>query len=199
MQSALTLHQRHTKGYREQLRILKESAYGWICSALHIQPKDKSKAEVGVQVVERWIMMRLRHHTFFSLGELNQCISELLVDLNTCAFKQLPGNRKEAFERLDKPTLRALPRQPYQYIDIKKVKVNIDYHVEYNEHYYSVPHQYVGERLEVHAGDDTLHAYFRGNLIATHVKSSGYGQTTEASHMPERHEKHHKWTPERLS
>ena len=162
------------------------------------KPKDKAKAENGVLVVERWIMMRLRHHTFFSLGELNQCISELLVDLNTRAFKQLPGNRKEAFERLDKPTLRALPRQPYQYIDIKKVKVNIDYHVEYNDHYYSVPHQYVGERLEVHAGDDTLHAYFRGNLIATHVKSSGYGQTTEASHMPERHEKHHKWTPERL-
>jgi len=162
------------------------------------KPKDKSKAEVGVQVVERWIMMRLRHHTFFSLAELNQCISELLVDLNTRAFKKLPGNRKEAFERLDKPSLRALPRQPYQYIDIKKVTVNIDYHVEYNDHLYSVPHQYVGERLEVHAGSETLHAYFRDNLIATHVKSSGYGQTTEPAHMPERHEKHHKWTPERL-
>ena len=143
-------------------------------------------------------MMRLRHHTFFSLGELNQCISELLVDLNTRAFKQLLGNRKEAFERLDRPALRALPRHPYQYIDIKKVKVNIDYHVEYNDHFYSVPHQYVGEKLEVHAGDETVHAYFRGNLIATHVKSSGYGQTTVAAHMPERHEKHHKWTPERL-
>jgi len=70
--------------------------------------------------------MRLRHHTFFSLGELNQCIRELLLDLNTRAFKQLPGNRKEAFERLDKPALRALPRQPYHYIDIKKVTVNID-------------------------------------------------------------------------
>lgn len=162
------------------------------------KPKDKAKAEVGVQIVERWIMMRLRHHTFFSLGELNQCIRELLVDLNTRAFKQLPGNRKEAFDKLDRPALRALPRQCYQYIDIKKVKVNIDYHIQYNDHFYSVPHQYVGERLEVHAGNETLQAYFRGNLIATHVKSSGYGQTTVDAHMPERHAKHAKWTPERL-
>jgi hypothetical protein len=79
----------------------------------------------------------------------------LLIDLNTRAFKQLPGNRKEAFERLDKPALRALPRQPYHYTDIKKETVNIDYHIQYNDHHYSVPHQYVGERLEVHASDAT--------------------------------------------
>jgi len=169
-----------------------------ILPARPYKPKDKSKAENGVLVVLRWILMRLRHHTFFSLGELNQCIRELLLDLNTRAFKQLPGNRKEAFERLDKPALRALPRQPYHYIDIKNVTVNIDYHVRYNDHHYSVPHQYVGERLEVHASDATVHVYFRGNLVATHLKSSGYGDTTEASHMPERHAKHLKWTPARL-
>lgn len=160
--------------------------------------KDKAKAENGVLVVLRWIIMRLRHHTFFSLGELNQCIGELLVDLNARAFKQLPGNRKEAFGRLDKPVLRALPRQPYQYVDIKKVRVNIDYHVQYNDHHYSVPHQYVGEKLEVHAAEATLQVYFREKLVATHVKNSGYGQTTEAAHMPERHAKHLQWTPERL-
>ena len=162
------------------------------------KPKDKSKAENGVLVVLRWIIMRLRHHTFFSLGELNQCIRELLIDLNARAFKQLPGNRKAAFERLDKPALRALPRQPYHYIDIKKVRVNIDYHVQYNDHHYSVPHQYVGEKLEVHASDATLHVYFRGTLVATHLKSRGFGQTTEAAHMPERHAKHLQWTPTRL-
>ena len=162
------------------------------------KPKDKAKAEVGVQIVERWVMMRLRHHTFFSLGELNQCISELLVELNTRPFKQLPGNRQEAFERLDRPALRVLPRQPYQYIDIKKVTVNIDYHITYLDHLYSVPHQYVGERLELHASSDTVYAYFHGKLVATHLKNSGYGQTTVAAHMPERHEKHHKWTPDRF-
>lgn len=162
------------------------------------KPKDKSKVEVGVQVVERWIMMRLRHHTFFSLGELNQCIRELLLDLNERPFKQLEGNRRQAFERLDKPALKALPRQPYEYVDIKKVKVNVDYHIQYLDHHYSVPHQYVGEKLEVHASDKIVQIYFRGNLVATHVKSSGFGTTTEALHMPERHSKHHQWTPKRL-
>jgi len=163
------------------------------------KPRDKAKAEVGVQIVERWIMMRLRHHTFFSLSELNQCIRELLIELNERAFKQLPGNRREAFERLDKPALSALPNHSYEYVDIKRVKVNIDYHVQYLDHHYSVPHQYVGEKLEVHASQTMIHIYFRGNLITTHLKTSAYGNTTEASHMPERHAKHQKWTPERLT
>jgi transposase len=125
------------------------------------KPKDKSKAEVGVQIVERWILARLRHHTFFSLAELNQCIRALLEELNTKPFKQLPGNRRQAFEQLDRPALKPLPLHPYRYVDIKAVKVNIDYHVEYRHHLYSVPHQYVGERLELHAGDTLIQLYFR--------------------------------------
>ena len=162
------------------------------------KPKDKSKAEVGVQIVERWIMARLRHHTFFSLGELNQVIKTLLADLNQRPFKQLPGNRRQAFERLDQPALRPLPRQPYQYIDIKTVKVNIDYHVEYQQHHYSVPHQYVGERLELHASDTLIQLYFRRRAIASHPRSRTTGITTLPAHMPERHRKHQQWTPERL-
>ena len=169
-----------------------------ILPARPYKPKDKSKAVVGVQIVERWIMMRLRHLTFFSIAELNQCISTLLDELNTRAFKQLPGNRREAFDKLDRPALRPLPRQAYQYVDIKRVKVNIDYHVQYQSHHYSVPHQYVGEHLELHATDSLVQMYFRGKLIASQVKSSGYGTTTDPSHMPERHEKHQKWTPQRL-
>jgi len=162
------------------------------------KPKDKSKAEVGVQIVERWIMARLRHHTFFSLGELNQVIKTLLADLNQRPFKQLPGNRRQAFEQLDQPVLRPLPRQPYQYIDIKTVKVNIDYHVEYQQHHYSVPHQYVGERLELHASDTLIQLYFQRRAVASHPRSRSTGLTTEPAHMPERHRKHQQWTPERL-
>jgi transposase len=113
------------------------------------KPRDKAKAEVGVQIVERWILARLRHHSFFSLAELNRCIRTLLEELNNRPFKQLPGNRREAFEQLDKPALRPLPRHPYRFVDIKPVKVNIDYHVQYQQHHYSVPHQYVGETLEL--------------------------------------------------
>lgn len=162
------------------------------------KPKDKAKAEVGVQVVERWILARLRHHSFFSLAELNQCIRGLLEELNRKPFKQLPGNRHEAFEQLDRPALRPLPRQPYRYVAIKPVKVNIDYHVQYLQHHYSVPHQYVGETLELHAGDTLIALYFRGQQVATHARRHRPGTTTEAVHMPQRHRKHQQWTPGRL-
>jgi transposase len=162
------------------------------------KPKDKSKVEVSVQIVERWILARLRHHTFFSLAELNQCIRALLEELNQKPFKQLPGNRQQAFERLDKPALRPLPKHPYRYVDIKPVKVNIDYHVQYEHHHYSVPHQYVGESLELHAGDTLITLYFHQQSVASHPRAFRPGTTTESAHMPKRHQKHQQWTPGRL-
>lgn len=162
------------------------------------KPKDKAKAEVGVQIVERWIMMRLRHHTFFSLSELNQCIRALLEELNRKPFKQMPGNRREAFESLDRPALKPLPVQPYRFIEIKNVKVNIDYHVQFNKHHYSVPHQYVGEKLELHAGETLIQIYFKGTLITAHPAKTGYGMTTNPAHMPKEHSRLHKWTPKRI-
>jgi Mu transposase, C-terminal domain len=158
----------------------------------------KAKAEVGVQIVERWILARLRHHTFFSLAELNQCIRTLLEELNQKPFKQLPGNRQQAFKQLDQPALNPLPRHPYCYVDIKPVKVNIDYHVKYQRHHYSVPHQYVGETLELHASDTLITLYFRQQQVASHVRKRYPGTTTEAAHMPKRHQKQQQWTPGRL-
>lgn len=162
------------------------------------KPKDKSKAEVGVQIVERWILARLRHHTFFSLAEANRCIKVLLEDLNTRPFRQLPGNRQQAFDRLDKPVLRPLPLHPYEYVEIRRGRVNIDYHVEYQQHHYSVPHQYVGEQLELHAGEHLIQLYFRQRLVASHVRKHRPGMTTEAGHMPTRHRKQQQWSPGRL-
>lgn len=162
------------------------------------KPKDKSKAEVGVQIVERWIMARLRHQTFFSLHELNQSIKALLVELNQKPFKKLPGNRRQAFEQLDKPALKPLPRHAYEYTEIKLVTVYIDYHIEHEQHFYSVPHHLVGEKLELHVGDKVVQAYFKNKLITTHARKYYPGQTTEPGHMPTRHEKHQKWTPGRF-
>jgi len=162
------------------------------------KPKDKAKAENAVLIVERWILARLRHHSFFSLAELNQCIRALLEDLNSKPFKQLPGNRRQAFEQLDKPALQALPAQPYRYTAIKPVKVNIDYHVQYQQHYYSVPHQYVGERVELHAGETLVEIYFRRQQVAAHPRKFTAGFTTNAAHMPTRHREHQQWTPGRL-
>ncbi|RJT63806.1 IS21 family transposase [Legionella taurinensis] len=169
-----------------------------IIPARPYKPKDKAKAEVGVQVVERWILARLRHYSFFSLAELNACIKVLLKELNERPFKQMPGNRLSAFEQMDKPSLKSLPEYAYQFVDIKRVKVNIDYHVQYQRHHYSVPHQFVGEVLELHAEESRVCLYFQQKMIASHARKFFAGMTTEPGHMPERHQKHHSWSPGRL-
>lgn len=162
------------------------------------KPQDKAKVEVAVQVVERWILARLRKQSFFSLAELNRCIASLLVELNQKPFKQLPGNRQQAFKQLDKPALKPLPSKAYSYVDIKTVKVNIDYHVQYQQHHYSVPHQYVGEYLQLHASEHLISLFFNGQLIASHPRAHRPGTTTLPAHMPTRHQKHQQWTPGRL-
>jgi transposase len=162
------------------------------------KPKDKAKAEVGVQLVERWILAKLRHYSFFSLAEVNACIKGLLNELNERPFKQIPGSRLSLFEQMEKPALKPLPEHPYQFSDIKRVKVNIDYHVQYQRHHYSVPHQFVGETLELHADETRVALYFQQKMIASHSRKFFAGMTTEPSHMPMRHQKHHTWTPGRL-
>ncbi|KAF1024197.1 MAG: hypothetical protein GAK37_03179 [Pseudomonas sp.] len=162
------------------------------------KPKDKAKAEVGVQVVERWILARLRKQVFFSLAELNHCVRALVTELNERPFKKLPGNRREAFEKLDKPCLRPLPVHAWRYRHIKTAKVNIDYHIEYEGHHYSVPHQYVGKQVEVHVFERLVEVYKGQQQIAAHPRRELPGASTVAEHMPERHHHHHTWTPERL-
>lgn len=162
------------------------------------KPQDKAKAEVGVQIIERWILARLRHHTFFSLTELNQCIRALLLEVNNKPFKQLNGTRQQWFESLDKPALAPLPKQAYQYTDIKTVKVNVDYHIQYDQHLYSVPHHLVGEKLELHAKAQLIELYFHNQRVTSHARHYRPGTTTVAAHMPVRHEKHHQWNAGRL-
>ena len=143
-------------------------------------------------------MAKLRHQTFFSLAELNRCIQALLTELNQKPFKQWPGNRQQWFEKLDQPALSPLPKHAYQYTDIKTARVNIDYHLSYDHHLYSVPHHCVGERVEVHAGDQLIEVYFHSKRIATHVRKFYPGMTTEPGHRPEQHAQHQQWTPGRL-
>jgi hypothetical protein len=143
-------------------------------------------------------MAKLRHQTFFSLAELNHCIALLLTELNQKPFKQMPGCRQQWFETLDKPALSPLPKYAYQYTDIKAVRVNIDYHLSYEQHLYSVPHHCVGEQVELHAGDKLIEVYFHHKRITTHVRKYYPGITTEPGHMPEQHAQHQQWTPGRL-
>lgn len=162
------------------------------------KPQDKAKAEVGVQIIERWILARLRHHTFFSLAELNHCIKALLLEVNHKPFKQLKGTRQTWFDAIDKPALAPLPNQRYQYTEIKHVKVNIDYHIQYDHHCYSVPHHLVGEKLELHAKENLIEAYFKNKRVVSHPRKYYPGMTTTPEHMPKSHQKHHQWSPGRL-
>jgi len=170
-----------------------------IIPARPYKPKDKAKAEVAVQIVERWIMARLRHQTFFTLASLNQAIALLLEDLNQRPFKKLPGSRQSQFEQLDKPALRPLPSNPYQYTEIKQARVHIDYHIEYDKHYYSVPHHLVKQAVEVQASEHALSVYHQGQRVATHPRSYRQGaHSTLSEHMPHSHRAMQEWSPERL-
>jgi transposase len=163
------------------------------------KPRDKAKAEAGVLLVERWILAVLRHRTFFSLPDLNREIARLLERLNTRPFKKLPGTRRELFEQLERPALRPLPAQPYEFAEWKKVRVNIDYHVEIDGHYYSVPYQLVRKQLEARYSERTVECFHKGQRVASHVRSHLKGRhTTVAEHMPTSHRTYAEWTPQRL-
>ena len=163
------------------------------------KPRDKAKVETGVLVVERWILAALRRRQFFSLGELNGAIRELLDTLNTRPFKKLPGCRRSRFEELDRPALKPLPAQPYVYAEWKKARVHIDYHVAVDGHYYSVPYTLIKKAVEVRVTRHTVECFYRGERVASHRRSHQKGgHTTVAAHMPEAHRQAGEWSPRRL-
>lgn len=163
------------------------------------RPKDKAKAELTVQLIERWVLARLRHQRFFSLEELNAAIDPLLTDLNARPFQKLPGSRRSMFEALDRPAMRALPATPYVYAEWKAARVAFDYHVEIDRHYYSVPHALVGHEVWLRVSARVVEVLYRGARVASHPRSyQRGGHTTDPAHMPKSHRAHAEWTPKRL-
>jgi transposase len=154
---------------------------------------------VGVQVVQRWIVAALRQRQFFSLVEANQAIAELLVRLNQRPFHRREGNRATLFAQLDQPALKPLPATRYQFGEWRTPRVNIDYHIEVERHYYSVPYALVHQEVDVHLTADTVEVLHRGVRVASHVRS--YEPRTATSlteHMPKAHQKYLGRTPSRL-
>ncbi len=150
-------------------------------------------------LVERWILACLRNRTFFSMSELNSAIGELLIRLNERPFKKLPGSRRELFESLDRPVLNPLPELPYIYAEWKKARVNIDYHVELDGHYYSVPYQLIKRELDMRYTANTVECFHKGKRVASHPRSHIIGKhTTLPEHMPEAHRKYGDWSPQRF-
>jgi len=162
------------------------------------KPQDKAKVEAAVLLVERWILARLRQQTFFSLAELNREIARLLTALNERPFQRLPGSRRSQFEAIDRPALKALPTAPYEYAEWKVAKVGIDYHVEYQGHFYSVPHRFVGQRLHLRVTATTVECLLNGHRVASHLRARAHGYTTVSEHMPSAHRAHLEWSPSRF-
>jgi len=161
-------------------------------------PRDKPKVECAVLVVERWILARLRNRRFFSLAELNTAIRELVTDLNARPFKKLQGCRREAFERLDQPVLRPLPPSRMPIVRFKRARVNIDYHVELDGHYYSVPHRLVRTEVELRLSSTTVEAFAgqaRGRAPVQRIRGAF---TTNPELMPASHRARREWTPAKL-
>ncbi len=164
------------------------------------KPKDKSKVENGVQQTERMILAALRNRKFFSLSELNQAISGLLDGLNKRPFQKLPGSRLSQFLEIDKPALQPLPAMRYEYAEWKKVKVGFNYHIEVSGHHYSVPFTLVTKELHVRYDTKIIEVFHQNQRVASHVRNyASHGYTTQAAHMPKKHQKHAEWTPERIA
>lgn len=183
-------------------RSYQEMASHYGCAILPARPrkpKDKPKAEVGVQIVERWIMAVLRNRVFFSFHELNQAIKELVNRLNQKPFQKLEGSRQSLFAATDQLALRPLPATPYEYAEWKLCGVHIDYHIEVQRAFYSVPYSLVGQRVDARITQNTVEIFFKGKRIASHTRAFAPGQArTEPLHRPKSHQKHLEWTPSRL-
>ena len=163
------------------------------------RPQDKAKVESAVQVVERWILMRLRKQSLRTVDDVNQAIAPLLDRLNAKLFQKLPGSRATAFAAIDAPALQPLPAQPWEWASYKTVRVHIDHHVEIDGHRYSVPQTLVGLQLEARITARAVELLHRGQRVAAHAKSAQRGGfTTVPEHLSAAHRAHLEWTPQRL-
>jgi len=163
------------------------------------KPKDKPRAENGVKLAKRWILFRLRNQKFYSMEELNQAVAILLEEFNRKIMKKFKKSRDQLFELLDKPHALQLPENHYEFAEWKKVKVNVNYHVCYEKHDYSVPYTFIHKDLDIKATHGLIEIYYNGNRICSHARSrKEHGYTTVAEHMPPSHQKYLEWTPDRI-
>ncbi len=164
------------------------------------RPRDKAKVEAAVGILERWLLGRLRNRKFYGLAELNQAIRELLHQLNAVRpIRRLGVTRSQLLEELDRPYLRPLPAEPYVFAEWRVRRVGIDYHVDVDGHFYSVPHRFAKKQVEVRLTARTVEIFLKGERIAAHARAGGKGRhTTVPEHMPSSHRRYADWTLERV-
>ncbi len=162
-------------------------------------PRDKAKAETAVQHVERWVLAPLRNHKFFSLAEIREAMAPLVAALNERPFQKIEGSRRSLFEELDRPALKPLPSLRFEYAEWRKARVSMDYHVQVDKSFYSVPHALARREVEVRLTATTVEVFERHRRVAAHARSRKKGgRATVRDHMPAAHRAHLEWSPSRL-
>ena len=170
-----------------------------IIPARPYRARDKAKVEVAVQIATRFIIAKLRNRQFFALSALNGAVAELVEQINNRVSRHLGASRRALFEELERSALKPLPAEPYVFAEWKQCRVGLDYHVEIDKHYYSVPHQLLREKVWARITARTIEVFHRGKRVAVHVRSSSNRKhTTVREHMPSNHQRYADWTPERL-
>jgi transposase len=171
-----------------------------ILPARPYRPRDKAKVEAAVLIIERWLLGRLRHRRFYGLADLNTAIGEMLRRLNEeRPIRRLGVTRRALFEQLDRPNLKPLPAQPYAFAEWRVRRVGVDYHVEVEDHYYSVPYRFARSEVEVRLTPQTVEVFLKGERIAAHLRAGGnHRHTTVPEHMPSSHRRYADWTIERI-
>jgi transposase len=180
-----------------------EMAAHYKCAVLPARPRrprDKAKVEAGVLIIERWLLGRLRHRRFYGLSELNRAIGDLLSRLNDQrVLRRLGATRRQLLEDLDRPNLKPLPSEPYVLAEWRLRRVGIDYHVELDKHFYSVPYRFARAEVEARLTARTVEIFLKGERIAAHLRGSGNGRhTTVPEHMPSSHRRYAGWTIARI-
>lgn len=164
-----------------------------------MKPRDKAKVEVAVQIVERFVLAKLRKRTFFSLAELNAAIRDCVTQINTKVMRRVGKSRADLLETLERPALNLLPAEPYQYAEWKRARVAPDYHIEIADHFYSVPSKLIREMVDARITSATVEIFHKGKRIASHAFSPVRNRhTTIIEHMPSAHRRYAEWTPARM-
>ena len=199
LRAAVTRPDRYEAELNPSYRELAEHYGTCVIPARVRKPRDKGKVEAAVLVAQRWILAALRHQTFYHLHELNAAIAALLAKLNDRVMRHVKESRRSLYERLERPALKPLPAAPYEYAEWKQVKLNIDYHASFEEHWYSAPYTLTGEALWCRAAQRTVELFHQGQRVASHPRSFvKYAYSTQPSHRPASHRAHLEWSPSRL-
>ena len=199
LKSAVNIASKYEPVINQSFRAMVQYYGGVVIPARAYRPKDKAKVENAVLIASRWILARIRDHKFFSLDELNQTLWERLEEFNNTKFQKLNHSRRSFFEEVEKSALKELPSSRYVVAEWKRGKLNIDYHVQIENCYYSAPYRLRGEELECRYTDTTVELFSKGNRVAAHARSHKEGHvSTNPEHMPKSHCEHLEWSPSRM-